>query len=102
MFRKLITLLLLGFWLSSVGFGFVKNVSGDEPSRQQLVSFHPLTVVQALGGHDHKQKPSLTLSPGSSVPDFGAARVWSSPQGEKSEHSKRSLKIYELNRVLLI
>jgi hypothetical protein len=101
--RKLIALILLVLWLPSVRLGLVKNENRDELSnRQQLINSNPLNVVQALGTHENKQKPSLSPSSGTIVPHSGAARVWSQRHGEKSEHSKRSLKIYELNRVFLI
>lgn len=103
MWRKLIALILLGLWLQSVGFGLVKNENRDELSnRQQLVSSNPLNLVQALGAHENKQKPLLSPGSGAIVAHFSAGRVWSQRQAERTEHSKRTSKIYELNRVFLI
>ena len=103
MFRKLITLILLGLWLLSVHSGLLKNDNRDELSNhQQLVNSNALNVSQVLRSHENKQKPPLGPISGAIVSHFDAGRVWSQRQREKSEHPKRSLKIYELNRVLLI
>jgi hypothetical protein len=101
--RKFLALILLVLWLPFVHSEFIRNENRDELSnRQQLVNSNPLNVVQTLGTHENKQKPSLSPSSGAIVPHFGAGRVWSPRHEDKSEHSNSSLKIYELNRVLLI
>jgi hypothetical protein len=101
--RKLIALILFSLWLPCVCSGLVKNENRDElANRQQLANVNPLNVGQALNAHQSKQKPSLGLISGVIVSDFGVRRAWSQTDKQKSEHSKRSLKIYALNRVLLI
>ena len=103
MSRKLIVLILLGLWLPSVQSRILEDKERDKlSSRHQLVNSTALNVGHVLSAHENKQKPPLGPISEAIVPHFGAGRVWSQRHREKSEHAKRSLKIYELNRVLLI
>ena len=103
MSRKLIAIILLTLWLPSVRSGHLQNENRDELSnRQQLVNSNALNVSQVLSAHENKQKPPLGPISGVIVPHFGAGRVWSQGNKQKSAYSNRSLRVYELNRVLLI
>ena len=103
MSRKLIALILLGLWLPCVRYGLVENENRDElANRQQLTGFTPFNAQQALNAHENKQKPSLGPIYGVIVSHVGVGCLWSQTDREKSKHSKRNAKLYELNRVLLL
>jgi hypothetical protein len=102
-FRRIIALILLGLCLPLVPAGPVKSGNRDELSNhQQFANSNPLDVARVFRVHENKPKLLLALSSEFAAPHFDVSRVWLLKQGKKTEQPTRILRIYELNRVLLI
>jgi hypothetical protein len=102
-FRKFTTVFLLAFWLLSIYSGSLKNDKpGELSNAHTLVKPDLLNVGGAITAHEYKQKNLPGTISGATALDPTVRCVGLQRNKEISEHSKRSLNIYELNRALLI
>ena len=103
MSRRLIALLLLGVWLLAAQTGGTKNDNpGELSNAHRLVKPYLFAINGAVKAEEYRQRDLPARISGaatlySTVRCFGSQR-----NKEISEYSNRSLKIYELNCVILI
>jgi hypothetical protein len=102
-FRKVLTVFLLAFWLLSIYAG---NLKSDHPGELRnahaIVKPDLFSAASAIKGHEFKQKDlGATLSRVTAVCS-AVSGVALQRSKHSCERSEKSHKIYEMNRAFLI
>ena len=101
--RKCIAVVLLGSWLLSIHSTTLNNENPGELSNgHRLVKPDLSSVNGAIRAHEYRQRDLPSTVSGAITLCLAIRRFGSQRNKEISEHSKRSFKIYELNRAFLI